>query len=58
MEKTLWQYAEEFYFENEIKWPIDKGHPLRRPGINLILNTCAYSIDELAEGPRPSDGIK
>lgn len=55
MNKTLWQYASEFRFEGQLKWPLDAGHALRRTGINLILNTCAYTKDELVEGPRPSD---
>jgi hypothetical protein len=55
MDKSLWEIAGQFDFEYQLKWPLEASHPLRRAGINLILNTCAYTVDELVEGPRPSD---
>jgi hypothetical protein len=53
--KTLWKIAGQFDFGYQVNYPLDSKHPLRRTGINLILNTCAYTVDELVEGPRPSD---
>lgn len=60
--KTLWDYADDFIFQDYLSYPSNPPFGgYGRHGVAFILNTAADSCEQGSanrEGPRPSDLIK